>query len=106
MWTWDVLMPQKLEEQGDSEVLEAQRLFDDRRAELSQPRRDLAQGLLDCATDYKENLGEKSLLKRIKQARLYAKKAREALDAINDLLAGGPSAGAINAGPLNRPIRM
>ena len=47
MWTWDVLMPQKLEEQGDSEVVEAQRLFDDRRAELSQPRRDLAQGLLD-----------------------------------------------------------
>ena len=40
-------------------------------------------GFSSSATDFKENLGEKSLLKRIKQARLYAKKAREALDAIN-----------------------
>ena len=40
-------------------------------------------GFFSSATDYKENLGEKPLLKRIKQARLYAEKAREALDAIN-----------------------
>ncbi len=40
-------------------------------------------GFFSSATDYKENLGEKPLLKRIKQTRLYAKKAREALDAIN-----------------------
>lgn len=105
MWTLDVLMPQKLEEQGNKEVSEAQRLLDRRGAELSQPRHDLAQDLLDCATDFKENLGEKPLLKRIKQARLYAKKAREALDAINDLLGRGRSAGAIDFGPLDRPIR-
>ena len=47
MWTLDVLMPQKLEEQGDKEVSEAQRLLDRRGAELSQPRHDLAQDLLD-----------------------------------------------------------
>ena len=46
MWSFNGMRPRKLEEQGDQHVLEAQRLLDNRGAELSPSRRQPAEDLL------------------------------------------------------------
>jgi hypothetical protein len=95
------LNPWKQEEQGDKLVSALEELLDSRGAELSQSRRrqardtltsyvDLLVLVLRCTQrwclhsvqDHKAVLSDKRLLDRIKPAKLYAKKAREALDDI------------------------
>lgn len=46
MWSFDGLRPRKLEEQGDQYVSEAQRLLNNRGAELSPERRQPAEDLI------------------------------------------------------------
>jgi len=49
---------------------------------LSQSRRNQAQGLLDYTNDVRCMLNDKYLLAQIRLARLYARKASDALDTI------------------------
>jgi hypothetical protein len=46
MWSFDSMRPRKLEERGDRYVSEAQRLLEDRGAELTPSRRQPAEDLL------------------------------------------------------------
>lgn len=101
MWSFNGLRPHKLEEQGDQYVSEAQRLLNNHGAELSPSRRQPAEDLLSEASDYKGTLRETRLLKRILVAKLYAERARKALQKIEDWL--GPQAVTADLGPLVRP---
>jgi len=104
MLTFSAWRPKILVEHGDQQLSEALRLLASYGPELDQPRRNQARGLVDYANDVKHILNQKNLLKQIKPARLYSRKASEALEAIRVMSV--PRAVFLNTNTLNRPIHL
>jgi len=86
MRIFDSWSPDRLEGHGDLQVSNACNLLVARRAEFTSDQLRRAQDRLVHARDFKQVLNGKRLLARIKVARLYAKKADEALHAIQGML--------------------
>jgi len=82
MPTFNTWRPKRLVEHGDHQISVATRLLVSYGAKLDQSKRDHAQSLLDHAKDVRHTLNNKYLLARIKPARLYTRKASEALNTI------------------------
>jgi len=86
MLTFSSWRPRLLVERGDRQLSEALNVLASYGPELDQPRRNQAWGLVDHANDVKHILNNKHFLTRMKPARLYARRASEALETIKAML--------------------
>jgi len=81
-----VFAPAKQVEDCDQRLNRAQGLFDEHGAVMNPHDREFAQSLLDYSSDLRTDLEAKSLLTRIKQARMYCTQVDKTLQKIQAIV--------------------